>query len=67
MNRRKTAFLAAAGLFALALAAPQPQADIRILAHDRGDLAPSRIKAAFDLGIVGISVLVTWSAERLAD
>ncbi len=67
MDRRKAGFLVvAAGLFGLAMAAPHPQASIQILAHEKGDLSPERVKAAFDLGMVGVSVLVTWTA-KLAD
>jgi hypothetical protein len=68
MDRRKAGFLVVtAGLFGLAAAMPHPQADIRILAHEKSDLAPRTMRAAVDLGLVGVSVLVTWTAERLAN
>lgn len=38
-----------------------PTASIRVLTHDAGDPAPARVQAAVDLGLVGLSVLVTWS------
>lgn len=56
------------GLFAaLALVAivRHPSADIQILTHDAGDPTPHRVKAALDLGLVGVSVLVTWTGEHL--
>jgi hypothetical protein len=43
-----------------------PTANIQILTHDPTDRAPHQIKAAFDLGLVGISVLVTWTGARLS-
>ena len=46
------------------LSAPSaPRADIRILTHDTADRAPRRVQAAIDLGVVAISVLVTWSGQ----
>ena len=57
-----------AGLVALALFAlvsPHNRADIRILAHQQGDPNPHRLQAAIDIGIVAVSVLITWT-ERLA-
>lgn len=55
-------------LAALALVAlvRHPSADIRILTHDAGDTAPHEIKAALDLGVVAVSVLVTWTGKHLA-
>ncbi len=63
-DRRPGLILAAAVL--LIIAARHPSADIRILTHDQTDRAPHRVQAAFDLGLVAISVLVTWTAKRLA-
>lgn len=57
-----------AGLAALALFAivsPHNRADIRILAHQQGDPNPHRLQAAVDIGIVAVSVLITWT-EKLA-
>lgn len=51
----------AALLAAVSFAAPDHQATIRILTHDPRDLAPQQVQAAVDLGLVGVSVLVTWS------
>lgn len=62
-DRRFGLVLGAAALIALAVR--HPSADIRILTHDAADRAPHRIQAALDLGLVGVSVLVTWTAKRL--
>ena len=49
----------------LTVAARHPSADIRIQMHDAGDLAPHRLKAALDLGLVSISLLITWTGKHL--
>lgn len=53
-------------LVALIAAARHPTADIRILTHDVTDPAPHRVKAAIDLGLVGLTVLVTWTGRHLS-
>lgn len=50
---------------ALIAVARHPNADIQILTHDTSDPAPHQIKAAIDLGLVGFSVLVTWTGKHL--
>jgi hypothetical protein len=61
-DRRK---LALAGLAALAIVAVRhPTPDIRLLTHDVGDTRPHRVQAAIDLGLVGFSILYTWTAQR---
>jgi hypothetical protein len=57
--------LAAAFLGVIVLASRQPTADIRLITHDARDPAPHKIEAAVDLGLVGISVLYTWTVDRL--
>ncbi len=57
----KIAIAALAGLALIALASPDHRANIEILAHRAGDVAPQRLEAVVDLGIVAVSVLVTWS------
>lgn len=55
-----------AGVIALALVVVRPQrphADLAILTHRAGDSAPQQVHAAIDLGILAISVLVTWSRQ----
>ncbi len=61
----KQALAVMAGVGLLALAAKQPTADIRLLTHDRGDPAPRVMKVAADLGVIGVSVLYTWTVDRL--
>lgn len=63
-DRRKLIVAGAAALGLLAL--QHPSADIRILTHDLSDPAPRRMQAAVDLGLVGLSVLITWTSARLA-
>ncbi|MDQ2878015.1 MAG: hypothetical protein M3R41_02910 [Pseudomonadota bacterium] len=63
-HRRWGLVLGAAVL--LALAVRHPSADIRILTHDSTDRSPHRIQAAVDLGVLAVSVLVTWTAKRIA-
>jgi len=63
-DRRPGLILMAAAV--LLLAARHPSADIRILTHDHADRAPHRLQAAFDLGLVAVSVLITWTTRRLA-
>lgn len=65
MSRRKRLVLVA-GVIALTLAIlrpPRPHADLEILTHRAGDSAPQQVHAAVDLGILAISVLVTWSRQ----
>ncbi|WP_294111426.1 hypothetical protein [Sphingomonas sp.] len=43
------------------LAVRHPSADIRILTHESSDQSPARVQAAVDLGVMCVSLLVTWS------
>jgi len=61
--RDRRAVVAVAALGLLAVAARHPTADLRLLTHDAGDRAPVRVQAAIDLGLVGISVLYTFSRQ----
>ena len=63
-DRRKLMILGAAALALVAV--KQPSADIRIVTHDLKDPAPRQVKAAVDLGLMAVSVLVTWTGQRLA-
>ena len=57
--------LAIAALAALAIvAARHPSPNIRLITHDVGDPSPHRMQAAIDLGLVGVSILYTWTARR---
>jgi hypothetical protein len=65
MSRHKRLLLIA-GAIALVVAIarpPRPHADLEILTHRAGDTAPQQVHAAIDLGILAVSVLVTWSRQ----
>ncbi|HVF93486.1 MAG TPA: hypothetical protein VM900_04155 [Sphingomonas sp.] len=64
--RERRMVLAVAGAAMLLLAARHPTADIQLLTHDVSDPAPRRLQAAVDLGLVGVSVLYTWTVKRLS-
>lgn len=49
----------------LAVTGTHNRADIRILTHQIGDKSPEQIQAGIDLGVVAISVLVTWTKRQL--
>jgi hypothetical protein len=59
-NRRITGLILLAALLMVA-AVRHPSADIRILTHDSNDRSPVKVQAALDLGVIAVSVLVTWS------
>ncbi len=65
MDRRRIriGIAAVTALALVALVSPHNRADIRILTHDKSDLNPHKMQAAIDVGLVAISVLVTWSAK----
>ncbi|BCA59012.1 hypothetical protein [Sphingomonas sp. HMP6] len=52
-------------LLAMVAVARHPSADIRILTHDASDPTPHQVMAALDLGLVAVSVLVTWTGEHI--
>ncbi|GAA0669709.1 hypothetical protein FHT00_000495 [Sphingomonas insulae] len=60
-ERRKLAIVALAVLGIVAMRHPTP--NISLLTHDIGDPQPHRFQAAIDLGLVGVSVLYTWTAR----
>lgn len=63
--RNRRIMLGMFALLALVAVARHPSADIRILTHDASDPTPHQVKAALDLGLVAVSVLVTWTGEQL--
>ena len=65
MRNRRIALFVAVALVMLA-AARHPSADLRVLLHDPSDLAPHRVQAAIDLGVMAVSVLITWTSHRFA-
>ena len=64
-RNRNIVIAGAAALALVALSSPGHRATIEILTHRQNDQAPQRIQAAVDLGLIAVSVLVTWS-KRLA-
>lgn len=64
--RTRRIMIGVVAALALVAIARHPSADIRILTHDATDPMPHEIKAAFDLGVVGISILVTWTGKHIA-
>lgn len=65
MRDRRLFATIAAGLALLAIAARHPTADLRFITHDLADPAPRRMQAALDLGVVGVSILYTWTGRRI--
>lgn len=63
--RDRKIVLAVAALALVTLAARHPTADIRIFTHEASDPSPHRMRAAVDFGLVGVSVLYTWTVSRL--
>ena len=66
LRDRRTRVAMVAGALIVLVAARQPSADIRILTHDRGDTTPARFQAAVDVGLMAVSILVTWTSRHLA-
>ena len=64
MRNRRPVLAVAAVLLAF-VALRHPTADIRLITHDRADPAPHRMQAAVDFGLVGVSVLYTWTVGQL--
>lgn len=65
MSRHKRLLLIVGAIaLVMAIARPQrPHADVEIRTHRAGDTAPQQVHAAIDLGILAVSVLVTWSRQ----
>lgn len=49
----------------LTMAARHPSAEINILTADATDRAPHQVRAAVDLGLVAVRLLITWTARDL--
>lgn len=61
--QKRRIVVAGGALALLAATAQAPRADIQILTHDRSDSTPAKVQAAVDLGVVAVSVLVTWTRK----
>ncbi|PAX08398.1 hypothetical protein [Sphingomonas lenta] len=64
MRDRRKLLIAGGAVLAL-MAVQRPTADIRLITHSVGDPNPQRVQAAVDLGLMAVSVLVTWTSQRL--
>lgn len=53
-------------LLVVALAARHPTAKFELLTHDIGDPMPARVEAAADLGLLAVSIVVTWTRHLRA-
>jgi hypothetical protein len=65
MMRNRKGALVIAGLALIALSVRHPTADFRFITHESSDPSPHRMQAAVDFGLVGVSVLYTWTVHRL--
>lgn len=65
MKHRRRIAIAATGAALALVALRHPTADLKIVTHEARDTAPHRIQAAIDLGLVGVSILYTWTAPRI--
>ena len=64
MERRKISLAVAAAALLVAGAIARPHANLELQLHDVADHAPNRAQAALDVGVVAISVLVTWTGGQ---
>lgn len=64
MEKRRRTIIATSALLLAMLAIRHPTADVRLMLHDVGDRAPRRIQTALDTGLMGVSLLITWT-ERV--
>ncbi|MBY0305017.1 MAG: hypothetical protein B7Y43_10540 [Sphingomonas sp. 28-62-20] len=63
MRNRRIALAGFVALLAI-VSLRHPSADIRIMTHEAGDRAPQQVSAAVDIGVMAVSLLVTWTAKR---
>lgn len=64
MRDRRRLLIAGGAIMAL-MAVQRPTADLRLITHNVGDPNPQRVQAVVDLGLMAVSVLVTWTGRRL--
>lgn len=59
--RHRRAALVVAALGLVVVTARHPTADVKLITHAASDPSPVRFQAAIDLGLMGVSILYTWS------
>jgi len=64
MERRRIGLAFAAVALLAAGAVARPHAHLVLQLEELGDRAPARMQAALDMGVVAISVLVTWTSRH---
>jgi len=64
MERRRIGLAFAAGALLVAGLVAHPRANLVLQLEELGDRAPARMQAAIDMGVVAISVLVTWTRQH---
>lgn len=65
MRQRRGAIAIIALLLLAATSIRHPSADIRVITHRINDPAPHQVSAAVDLGVMAVSLLITWTGKRL--
>ena len=63
--RNRKLVLAVTGLALVTLAVRHPTAEFRLITHEKSDPSPHRMQAVVDFRLVGVSVLYTWTVNRL--
>jgi hypothetical protein len=64
MERRRIGLALAIGVLLLTGAVTRPHANLELQMQDAADRAPHRMQAAVDLGVMAISVTVTWTSRH---
>ena len=64
MERRRIGLAFAVGAMLVAGAVARPHANLVLQLEELGDRTPARMQAAIDMGVVAISVLVTWTRRH---
>jgi hypothetical protein len=65
MERRRIGLAFALGVLLLSGLAMRPHANFELQMQDAADRAPHRMQAAVDLGVMAISVLITWTSRHV--
>lgn len=66
MSRKRRLGIAMLGLVAFAGIVRHPSVDVTVAANDPANPAAQRVQTRLDIGLVAISVLITWTRDRFA-